>query len=132
MIFRWLGRFILYGFFTTVLASALLAIYLYIQIEPQLPSIEVLREVQLQEPLRIYTRDRKLLAEFGEKRRTPVAIGEVPAGLVQAFLAGAMLDERIIQADVEQGDCFSAGQQHFIDAAACPSGNRIFFHRNQM
>jgi penicillin-binding protein 1A len=95
MIFLWLGRFFLYGFFTVVLVSAVLATYLYIQIEPQLPSIEVLREVQLQEPLRIYTRDRKLLAEFGEKRRTPVAIEEVPAGLVQAFLAAE--DDRFFE-----------------------------------
>ena len=95
MIFRWLGRFMLYGFFTAVLATAVLATFLYIKIEPQLPSIEVLREVQLQEPLRIYTRDRQLLAEFGEKRRTPVAIDDVPAGLVQAFLAAE--DDRFFE-----------------------------------
>jgi penicillin-binding protein 1A len=69
--------------FLTVLASALI----YIRIEPQLPSIAKLKDVQLQEPLRVYTHDRRLLAEFGEKRRSPVSIEEVPPLLVKAFLA---------------------------------------------
>ena len=38
---------------------------------PKLPSAETLRDVRLQVPLRVYTRDDKFLAEFGEKRRTP-------------------------------------------------------------
>ncbi|MGB5261713.1 MAG: penicillin-binding protein 1A [Gammaproteobacteria bacterium] len=56
-------------------------------IAPQLPSIDDLRDVQLQEPLRVYSRNRQLLAEFGEKRRTPVSIDEVPPLMVRAFLA---------------------------------------------
>jgi penicillin-binding protein 1A len=71
------------GIFLTALASALL----YIRIEPQLPSIAKLKDVQLQEPLRVYTHDRRLLAEFGDKRRSPVLIEEVPPLLVKAFLA---------------------------------------------
>jgi penicillin-binding protein 1A len=71
------------GIFLTALASALL----YIRIEPQLPSIAKLKDVQLQEPLRVYTHDRLLLAEFGDKRRSPVLIEEVPPLLVKAFLA---------------------------------------------
>ena len=39
---------------------------------PNLPSIEALRDVQLQVPLRVYSRDGALLAEFGEKRRIPL------------------------------------------------------------
>lgn len=83
---RILGLF-LFLLFTGVIASAVLAVFLYIKIEPQLPSTEVLRDVQLQEPLRIYTRDRRLLAEFGDKRRTPVNINEVSPVLIDAFLA---------------------------------------------
>ena len=60
----------------------------YWYLAPKLPSAEILRDVQLQVPLRVYTRDRKLLAEFGEKRRTPLRLDEVPERLVQAFLAG--------------------------------------------
>jgi len=81
------GRFLLYLLLAGIAATAILGAVLYARIEPQLPSIEVLRDVQLQEPLRVYTRDRRLLAEFGEKRRTPVQIADVPDGLVHAFLA---------------------------------------------
>lgn len=61
------------------------AFYLYLQ--PELPSVDQLRDVRLQTPLRVYSSDNKLIAEFGEKRRTPVAIDEVPERQVQAFLA---------------------------------------------
>ncbi len=54
---------------------------------PQLPSPEALREVHLQTPLRVYTADEQLIAEFGEKRRHPVLIEDVPVLMKQAFLA---------------------------------------------
>ena len=87
MFLRRLLGFFLFLLFTGIIASAVLAAFLYVKIEPQLPSTEVLRDVQLQEPLRIYTRDRRLLAEFGDKRRTPVAIEDVSPVLIDAFLA---------------------------------------------
>ena len=60
----------------------------YLYLAPKLPSAEILRDVRLQVPLRVYTRDGGLIAEFGEQRRTPHRLDEVPARLVQAFLAG--------------------------------------------
>ena len=87
MIWRRILGFLLFVLFTGIILSAVMAAFVYIKIEPQLPATEVLRDVQLQEPLRIYTRDRRLLAEFGEKRRTPVSIDDVPAALIDAFLA---------------------------------------------
>ena len=54
---------------------------------PQLPPVESLRDVRLQTPLRVYSSDGKLIAEFGEKRRNPVRIGEVPPLLKEAFIA---------------------------------------------
>ena len=87
MILRRIGRFFLYLFLLGSVAMAVLAVVIYLRIEPQLPSIEVLRVVQLQEPLRVYSRDRRILAEFGDKRRTPVNIEEVSPVLVNAFLA---------------------------------------------
>lgn len=54
---------------------------------PQLPSTDRLQDVRFQTPLRVYTRDGSLIAEFGEKRRTPVAIAEVPRRLREAFIA---------------------------------------------
>lgn len=34
----------------------------------------------------------------------------IEAGLVQTFFPCSMLDERIVQTDVEQGNCASTGQ----------------------
>ena len=81
------GPYLLSLLLTVIFLTALVSAWLYIRIEPQLPSIARLKDVQLQEPLRVYTHDRRLLAEFGEKRRSPVIIEEVPPLLVKAFLA---------------------------------------------
>ena len=69
----------------TMFILLLAAIFFYIV--PELPSIESLRDVQMQEPMRVYTRDRELIAEFGEQRRFPVEYEQVPADLINAFLA---------------------------------------------
>jgi len=65
--------------------TALIGIYLYL--EPKLPSIEGLSDIQLQVPLRIYSSEGGLIAEYGEKRRSPRAIDDIPLALRQAFLA---------------------------------------------
>ena len=65
--------------------AALLIVSLYIV--PGLPNIETLKDVKMQVPLRIYTADMSLVAEYGEKRRTPIKIEELPERLIKAFLA---------------------------------------------
>ncbi|MCL4315648.1 MAG: transglycosylase domain-containing protein, partial [Gammaproteobacteria bacterium] len=64
---------------------ALAGAYLYIA--PQLPATDQLTEVRLQVPLKVYTREGKLIAEFGEIRRIPVRLSQVPKQLAQAVLA---------------------------------------------
>ncbi|MDP5363422.1 MAG: transglycosylase domain-containing protein, partial [Litorivicinaceae bacterium] len=64
---------------------AIMGAYLYLK--PSLPDVQTLRTVQLQTPLQILTEDGLLIAQFGEKRRDPVRINEVPLDLVRAFLA---------------------------------------------
>ncbi len=59
----------------------------YVYLKPALPDVDSLRDVQLQVPLRVYTRDGKLLAAIGEQRRIPVRYDQIPKKLVQAFLA---------------------------------------------
>ncbi len=77
----------LLGFFTGTAA--------YFYLEPGLPAVESLREVRLQVPLRVYTRDGRLIAEFGEKRRIPARHDEIPPRLIQAFLAAE--DDRFFE-----------------------------------
>jgi penicillin-binding protein 1A len=46
-----------------------------------------LLDVRLQTPLRVYSKDNRLIAEFGEKRRAPITIEQIPTIQLQAFLA---------------------------------------------
>jgi penicillin-binding protein 1A len=60
---------------------------LYLYLSPKLPSVEELKEIELQIPLRIYSQDLKVIAEFGEKKRSPVSFDEIPQAMIDAFLA---------------------------------------------
>jgi Membrane carboxypeptidase/penicillin-binding protein len=52
----------------------------YVYLKPSLPDVESLKTVRLQTPLQVFTADGQLIAQFGEKRRDPVQINEVPLG----------------------------------------------------
>jgi len=67
----------------------------YYYVAPSLPEAESLRDVQLQIPLSVFSRDGRLLAQFGERQRTPVAFDEIPERLVQAILAAE--DDRFFE-----------------------------------
>jgi len=54
---------------------------------PTLPSLEDLSGSNLKVPLRVYTAEGTLIAEFGEERRIPVTVAQVPPRLLQAVLA---------------------------------------------
>lgn len=54
---------------------------------PKLPPVEKILEIQLQTPLRIYSSEGKLIAEFGEKKRTPMEYNQIPQTFIQAILA---------------------------------------------
>ncbi|WP_415886707.1 penicillin-binding protein 1A [Neptuniibacter sp. QD37_6] len=74
------------GVFCTFLGALSLAgVYYYFA--PKLPNTNSLKEVQFQTPLRIFSKDEKLIAEFGEKRRTPINFKEIPPQFVQALTA---------------------------------------------
>ncbi|MDG1446765.1 MAG: penicillin-binding protein 1A [Porticoccaceae bacterium] len=60
---------------------------LYLYLSPKLPSVEELKEIELQIPLRIHSQDLKVIAEFGEKKRSPVSFDEIPQPMIDAFLA---------------------------------------------
>lgn len=58
-----------------------------IHVEANLPSVDMLRDVQLQVPLKVYSADGKLIAEYGEKRRTPLTLAQVPQKFKDAVIA---------------------------------------------
>lgn len=59
----------------------------HLYLSPSLPSVESLRDVRLQTPLRIYSSDGKLIGEIGEKRRTPVKFQDIPQAYIDALLS---------------------------------------------
>jgi penicillin-binding protein 1A len=61
-------------------------------IYPNLPPLEALTDYKPRQPLRVYTVDNALIAEFGEERRAFVAIEKVPLHMKQAIIAAE--DER--------------------------------------
>ena len=87
--------FVLAGVLTAATLGALALAGAYAWVAPDLPSIDSLRQVQLQVPLRVYSTEGKLIAEFGEKRRTPVAFEDAPPLVIQAFLSAE--DDRFFE-----------------------------------
>jgi penicillin-binding protein 1A len=80
-------RWTLLAFAGVALLGFLAVGVLYALIAPKLPDVETLRTVELQEPMYVYDREGRLIALFGETRRYPVRIEEVPAPVKQAFIA---------------------------------------------
>ena len=60
---------------------------LYKYIEPQLPDVNTLKDVRLQTPMQVYSAEGDLIAQYGEKRRVPLTIGQMPPEMVKAFIA---------------------------------------------
>ncbi len=91
-------RLLIYSFLAMLALGVLglgtiLGAYLYYA--PSLPDVETLRDVQLQVPLRVYTRDGRLIAEYGEQRRVPLRLEEIPEHLRNAIIAAE--DDRFYQ-----------------------------------
>jgi penicillin-binding protein 1A len=83
---KYIKPFILFSFLSGLLGfAALVGIYFYIK--PDLPSVTVLKDVRLQTPMQIYTKDGKLISQYGVKRRIPVKLEDVPQQLIDAILA---------------------------------------------
>ena len=59
----------------------------YLYTEAFLPDVSALRDAELQVPLKIYTQDGKLLAEFGQMQRVPLSYDKIPPLLIDAVIA---------------------------------------------
>ncbi len=64
---------------------ALIAIY--ISLKDDLPSVESLKDMKWQTPMQIYSADGKLISQFGEKKRIPLKLSQMPQQLINAVLA---------------------------------------------
>ncbi|MFM4702049.1 penicillin-binding protein 1A [Aeromonas bivalvium] len=83
---KWLVRLFIVMMLGAVLGVAsLIGIYFYIK--PQLPDVSALRDVKLATPMKVYSRDGELIAQFGEIRRIPLQLSEIPQPMIDAVLA---------------------------------------------
>ncbi len=80
-------RLFLLGSVTLSLLGAIAAGILVYVVSARLPDVQSLRTTELQEPMFVYARDGRLIGMFGEMRRYPVDIKDVPERVKQAFLA---------------------------------------------
>ena len=82
---RW--QLVLIGLFGLFAAGVVMLTLVALILTPTLPSLEDISGEQLKVPMRVYTSDGQLIAEFGEEKRIPVRIDEVPDLLIKAVLA---------------------------------------------
>ena len=60
---------------------------IYLSMRANLPSVESLKDLQWQTPMQIFSADGKLISQFGEKKRIPLTLDEMPQQLINAILA---------------------------------------------
>ena len=82
-ILRVVIRLSLFGLFGALWLFA--GIYLYLS--PNLPDVATLRDVKLQTPMRVYTREGQLIGQFGEQKRSPLPFDAIPEQFIEALLA---------------------------------------------
>ena len=70
---------------TVAAVAAVIGAYYYV--EPGLPRAETIRDIPLQIPLRIFSRDGYLISEIGERRRILVTFEDLPPNIVHAFVS---------------------------------------------
>lgn len=71
--------------FTLGLGLAVGLYYYYIEVE--MPDMVKLKDIRLQMPMQVFSQDGKLVAQFGEKRRIPMRLSDIPPDLINAFIA---------------------------------------------
>ena len=60
---------------------------LYLYLSPNLPEESALRNITLQTPMQVRSRDGALIGQFGEQKRKPLRFEQIPRSFVDALLA---------------------------------------------
>ncbi len=89
-----------------------------------LPEAATIRDIPLQIPLRVYSRDGRLIAEIGEQRRIPVEFDDIPPHVVQAFLAAE--DDRFFEhPGIDYQGILRAGWKFLLSGSRRQGGSTI-------
>ncbi|MFC1503493.1 penicillin-binding protein 1A [Pseudomonadota bacterium] len=59
----------------------------YLYVKPELPDVATLKNVELQTPMQVFSADGQLISQFGEKRRIPLELKDIPPQMLNAFIA---------------------------------------------
>ena len=60
---------------------------LYLYLSPRLPEESALRNITLQTPMQVLSRDGALIGQFGEQKRKPLKFEQIPQSFIDALLA---------------------------------------------
>lgn len=80
-------RILVWCFIDIAIVGAIAFALVIVHLESELPDVSVLKDVQMQVPMQVYTADGKLISEFSDKRRIPVPYEQIPPQLINAVLA---------------------------------------------
>jgi penicillin-binding protein 1A len=104
------------------LVLALLGAYQYLH--PSLPDVTTIKDIRLRVPLRVYSRDGKLIAQFGEERRIPLAFEAIPNQMINAVLAAE--DDNFFQhGGVDYPGLIRATARHLLSGEKSEGGSTI-------
>ncbi len=85
--FTRIARFLAWWAAAGLAGFVMIASSAVLYISPKLPSRESYTNIRLENPLRVFTYDGKLLAEFGSRRSNPIPYEEIPPLVVQALVS---------------------------------------------
>jgi len=80
-------RYLIAPLITLAVLGLVVVTAIYFYYIPQVPSVNELRNTQLQLPLQVYSKNNQLIAEFGQFRRRPVKFEKIPKNLRNAFIS---------------------------------------------
>lgn len=105
-------------------ASVLALMGAYQYLHPSLPDVTTIKDIRLRVPLRVYSRDGKLIAQFGEERRIPLAFDAIPNQMINAVLAAE--DDNFFQhGGVDYPGLARATLRHLLSGEKAEGGSTI-------
>jgi len=82
-----IGKFLVWCGIVVCLGIIMVSASLYLYISPKLPDRETYTNLRLENPLRIYSADGKLIAEFGSRRSRPIKFEDIPPLVTNALIS---------------------------------------------
>ncbi|WEM42486.1 PBP1A family penicillin-binding protein [Photobacterium sp. DA100] len=83
---KFIKRLLIFAIICIILGvTTIFGFYLYVK--PELPDVATLKNVELQTPMQVFSADGKLISQFGEQRRIPLTLDEIPPQMINAVLA---------------------------------------------